>query len=45
MPFGFLGKEAKKPSPPTAATAVVARRATREARHTVGPKQKKRIKG
>jgi hypothetical protein len=45
VPFSFLGKEAKKPSPPTVVAAVVARRATREARHTMGPKQKKRIKG
>jgi len=45
VPFSFLGKEPKQPSPPVAAVAVVARRATREARHTMGPKQKKRIKG
>lgn len=45
VPFSFLGKEAKTPSPETAAAAVVARKATRAARHTMGPKQKKRIKG
>ncbi len=43
--FGFAPSKRKKPSAQTKATAVVQRKATREARGTKGKNQKKGIKG
>ena len=43
--FGFTPRKKAKPSPETQVSAVAKRDATRKARHTMGKKQKKDIKG
>jgi hypothetical protein len=43
--FGMRYRSRKKPRPNIAATAIEKRKATREARHTMGPKQKAKVRG